>query len=175
MDVLSGIDITDGSLLFRVALLEVAADRSITYMADWPMIASEMIASGADAPAMVELASQYSDADGPTIRSLVLEAARDLGLSEPQAVDAVRCLGLMVCRAFVDERITPLQALDLVVELTGYGELDWDLYVAFAPLFDWDVVVGRNWIVEKQVRATARKLTPSEPLESIILRLTGDF
>lgn len=174
MDTLRGIDIIDGSLPFRIAQLEAAADRSIAYLVDWPKIAAELVASGADAPSLVELASQYADADTRTIRRLVLASGEDLNLGRPLRDDAVRCLGLIFCRAFAEDLVTPSWILDVVVELTDYGQLDWDVYLVFTPLFEWKEIASRRTRIETRVKGSARELLDraSESLESMILRLT---
>jgi len=174
MDVLRGINIEDGSLLFRVAMLEDAAGRSLGYV-EWPMAAAESVAAGLDSPALVSLAGQYVGADSFEVRELVLRAAEELGLARPARVDAIECLVLIVCSAVLKDFISLQKALSIVSDLTDYGELAWDLYLAFTPIYDWEDLPQYRSDIAVQVKASATESLNAAggSLESVILNLTG--
>jgi len=181
MDLLDGIGIDDGTLPFRIAVLEAASGRSLGFRFDWPMVAAESLAAELDTPELVALASAYSDADSITIRELVMSAAASIGLRHPSPVEAIRVLGMIVSQELLDDSITPVQALDIVSYLTESGNLDWDLYVPYTPAYDWDEIpylrdqrkVRRE--ITATVKAGARELVRRDGLSlgDTILKMTG--
>lgn len=174
MNMLTGIAISDGTLPFRIAIMEAAAGTSRGLFPDWTLVAADAVAFGLDGAAMVELASQYSDVDSVTLRRLVVEAGEEIGLRLPSQTDAVRCLGLIICRATVEELIPLPTPLYLIAELTERGALDWDLYLAFVSLHEWDDSPWRD-VHREVVLASAQELLDESAVsvENLILASTG--
>lgn len=175
MDLLDGLGIDDSTLPFRIAVLEDAAGRSLGIGFDWPMVAAESLSAGLDTPALVALASVYADADSITIRELVLNAAASIGLLHPSRAEAIRALGKIVSQAVLDDSITPVRALSIVTSLTEYGNLDWDLYVQYAPAYDWEELPHFRDEINAQLKGGARELVGEDkpPLGEMIVNLTG--
>lgn len=175
MDLLDGIGIDDGTLPFRIAVLEDAWGRSLGVDYDWPMVATESLAAGLSTPALVSLASVYSDTDSFTIRQLVLTAAAEIGLRYPSPAEAIRTLGMIVNQALLNDSITPVGALTLVESLTDHGNLNWDLYVQYAPVYDWDEEHHFRAEITDRLKADARELIGGDErtLCERILEITG--
>lgn len=175
MDLLAGLGIDDSTLPFRIAVLEDAWGRSLGIPFDWPMIAAESLAAGLDTPALVSLASAYADIDSITLGELVRNSADSIGLRHPSPDEAIRALGMVVSKAFLDDSITPHQALSMVVNLTEHGYLAQDLFIAFAYLDELDDLPHLRDEIIADVRRGARELlgVGDCPIAETIVALTG--
>lgn len=175
MDLLTGLGIDDGTLPFRIAVLEDAWGRSLGIIFDWPMIAAEALAAGLDTPALVSLASAYADVDSITIRELVQSAAASIGLRHPSPEEAILALGTIVSKALLDDSITPLQALTVVENLTDYGYRESDLFPVYALLYELDDVPHLTNEIVADVKVDARELIAQgdRSIAETIVALTG--
>lgn len=175
MDLLDDLGIDDGTLPFRIAVLQEASGRLLGVDFDWPMVAAESLAAGLETPALVSLAAAYRDADSITIRQLVLASAAEIGLRRPSPGEAIRCWGMIVNRALLNDLITPDRALRVIESLTDYGDLDGDLFLLYAPAYDWDEAPAARDDITAQVKMSVREALGAgeRPLREILLEITG--
>lgn len=174
MDIFRDLDDPDGTLLFRLDALAAAARYSGFYVDDWPMVAAEALAASGDSPALVALASEYADTPRWVIRDRVDAATAELGIHAPDPEAAAWCLGLIAALALARRVITPPELLAIIADLTHYGERAEDLYHAFAPIWEWDVVQLRPAIAEEAHRSAVRLLHGAGDLvEQVIIRETS--
>ena len=175
MDLLAGLGIDDSTLPFRIAVLEDAWGRSLGIPFDWPMIAAESLAAGIDTPALVSLASAYADIDSITLGELVRNSAASIGLRHPSPEDAIRALGMVVSKAFLDDSITPLHALSIVENLTDHGYLERELFFVYALLYELDDVPHLRDEIIADAKLGARELVEKGdcPIAETFVALTG--
>jgi hypothetical protein len=161
------IDITDGSIEFRLALIQRSTPRlggctipTWFQPTDWPTIAARMLAAGWDGVALSELAGEGTRTDDIEIRNLVERAIAEHYFQQPRVDEAIWCVTLMQCRLAAHGQITPKQAADTVVAITRGAERDtreWELYLDFAEGEEWDDVPELRASIEQSLQDTTNR------------------
>ncbi|GAA0989973.1 hypothetical protein [Subtercola frigoramans] len=110
----------DGTLPFRLGVVQDAAGTVILDNTDWPLLAANALVAGLGTPALRQLASESARTDPVILRELRRQVNAELNIRTPRADDAAWCVALILCQRAEDGEAGPYATAMRIAALIGY-------------------------------------------------------
>jgi len=117
--------ISDPSDVFRIAAIQRTLDVDILRDVDWPHVAADALAAGADSPLLRELAGIPRSTPSPDVSEFVERVVDELGFRSPDLETAKNVLAAMACAWMLDGTWTLEHGFATILDsISRWGEHD---------------------------------------------------